>query len=82
MLSNGLIIQFGVLPRRNARENITFPIPFPHKCIHISVESSATWTAATANNIYNKTNYGFSVFVDRVSGGGDPNGTTWFAIGY
>lgn len=81
-LPNGLILQWGKLPRRSGIEIVSFPIQFPHKLFYVSTQSSATWDSAVVNCIYNRSNNGFTAVVDRTSGGGDIDGTGWFAIGY
>lgn len=81
-MPNGLILQWVKLPRRNQREDVVFPVPFPHKLFYVSTQASATWDSAVVSCIYNRSNIGFTAVVDRTSGGGDSDGTGWFAIGY
>lgn len=79
---NGLVMQWGKIKRDNSRGHINFSIKFPHKLLYVSTQSSAISIHAVANAIYNRTLTGFDYVVDTTSGGGDPNGTGWFAIGY
>lgn len=79
---NGLVMQWGKIKRDNSIGHINFSIKFPHKLLYVSTQSSAISIHAVANAIYNRTLTGFDYVVDTTSGGGDPNGTGWFAIGY
>ena len=79
---NGLVMQWGKIKRDDSTGHINFSIKFPHKLLYVSTQSSAITIRAVSNTIYNRTLTGFDYIVDTTTGGGDPNGTGWFAIGY
>lgn len=86
--SNGLIFQWGITAPYTADlfKKIYFPIPFPHKCLHISISTctnrsiSGAYGDATFTNDY--TNQYFILNTDPQYGRGEEDPSHWFAIGY
>lgn len=85
---NGLMFQWGITAPYDADlfEKIYFPIPFPHKCLHISISTSTNRSVsgaygdATFTNDY--TNQYFILNTDPQYGRGNKDSSYWFAIGY
>jgi len=77
-LSNGLIIQWGMMP--GADSSITFPLAFPNEILQAF---STTYNDNDASAITNRSTTGLTITtIDASSGANSSVDASWLAIGY
>ena len=83
---NGLILQWGLIPKDSWRYNVSFPIPFPHKCFNIlfsriNYNENNTWEHTPVIRSWNNSQFSIEVRgTDRNTFSGFY--IPWVALGY